>query len=593
MEHVPDTKGTVQRPDVFCVMLAHVMSKAARNKATVDAGRPTTNPQKPPIARAEQRSVEALQPEHVDTDLFELGSRKTHQPQRIGVSHEGMVATAHYHATEAGAEMLADGGNAVDAAVAAAFALGVCEPAGSGLGGQTMILLHLAGEGRTLALDGSSRAPNRVSLETLSKSQRRRGYRSTTVPSTPAVLGYVLKTSGRLPLARVLEPAIRRARDGYRVSVLQHALLRREQKHLVGGPAAQFFLKNGTTAYSAGSTFRQPVLAATLERLAEKGIEDFYTGQIAQLIHEDMERNGGLIRRDDLAQIPYPIERRPLTARFQGKRIFTMPPPGAGRTLAEMLNVYEHLPPELHDLDTPAGAVALAETIRRAFRDRRDRPFDPHFYAQLPEKRMLSVEHAKKVAQRVARRAAVRGETTHLSTMDRDGNAVALTQSIELTYGAAVATPELGFLYNNYMGAFETEDMSHPYYLRPNAAPWASVAPTIVFRGRRPWLVIGSPGSERITPSILQVLLRLATHTPFGAVEAPRLFCALDGLVSLEASRMRDDIPAALQRAGFEVRRRDPYSFYLGCVQMVLRERSEMIGVADPRRDGAALGPGP
>ena len=304
-----------------------------------------------------------------------------------------------------------------------------------------------------------------------------------------------------------------------------------------------------------------------------------------------MTAHDGLIGRDDLAQIPWPIERRPLTARYEGLRVFTFPPPGAGRTLVQMLNVYQQIPPELRDLDSPRGAVALAETIRRAFRDRRDRPFDPHFYAQVSEKRMISTDHARRIARRVERRASKSGETTHLSVMDAAGNVVGLTQSIERVYGAAVATPGLGFLYNNYMSAFETEDLTHPYYLRPNASPWASVAPTIVFRGPRPWLVIGSPGSERITPSIVQVLLRLETHTPFAAVDAPRLFCSLGGLVSLEASRMRDDIPEALETAGFEVQRRDPYSFYLGCVQLVLREGDELIGVADPRRDGSAAGP--
>jgi gamma-glutamyltranspeptidase/glutathione hydrolase len=154
-----------------------------------------------------------------------------------------------------------------------------------------------------------------------------------------------------------------------------------------------------------------------------------------------------------------------------------------------------------------------------------------------------------------------------------------------------VVTPELGFLYNNYMMAFEHQDISHPYYLRPNAVPWASVAPTIVFLGRKPWLCIGSPGSERITPSILQVLLRLPYQTPFEAVDAPRLHCSLDGKVSLEASRMRGDIPALLERHGFTIDVRDAHSFYLGCVQLVVRENGEFIGVADPRRDGSAGGP--
>jgi len=168
---------------------------------------------------------------------------------------------------------------------------------------------------------------------------------------------------------------------------------------------------------------------------------------------------------------------------------------------------------------------------------------------------------------------------------------VALTQSIERVYGACVVTPELGFLYNNYMGAFEYEDISHPYYMCPNAVPWASVAPTIIFRGKRPWLVIGSPGSERITSSILQVLIRLQDHTPFAAVDAPRLHCSLDGGVALEATRMRSDVPKALARYGFKTDVRDPYSFYLGCVQLVKHERGEFTGVADPRRDGSAGGP--
>ncbi len=556
----------------------------------------TGSPASPPPEPGDDQTPTAttapeLTPDRIDTDLLELGDRRVVHPQRVAVSRHGMVATAHHRASEAGAEMLAEGGNAVDAAVAGAFALGVCEPAASGLGGQTTMMVHLADQKRTFALDGSSRAPNRTSAEGFTKAQRLQGYRATTVPSTPATLAWALREYGTLPLARVLEPAIRLARKGYRVSGLQQALTRRELAKLAAGTAAPLFLRGGQAPYAAGARHRQPVLAETLARLATRGVEDFYTGEIAAQIDADMAANDGLIGRDDLAQIPWPIERRPVTARYEGMRVFTFPPPGAGRTLVQMLNVYQQLPPELRDLDSPRGAVALAETIRRAFRDRRDRPFDAHFYAQVSEKRMISTDHARRVAGRVVRRVSSSGETTHLSVMDGAGNVVGLTQSIERVYGAAVATPGLGFLYNNYMSAFETKDMAHPYYLRPNASPWASVAPTIVFRGQRPWLVIGSPGSERITPSILQVLLRLGTHTPFAAVDAPRLFCALGSVASLEASRMRDDIPEALEAAGFEVQRRDPYSFYLGCVQLVLRDGDELVGVADPRRDGSAAGP--
>ena len=272
--------------------------------------------------------------------------------------------------------------------------------------------------------------------------------------------------------------------------------------------------------------------------------------------------------------------------------MFTMPPAGAGRTLVEMLNIISHLKPREFDPDTPEGAVALAGIIRRAFLDRRDRPFDPNFYAQVDERRMLDLEYAKQVAHSVQRQAPLSGETTHLSVMDREGNVVALTQSIESVFGACVAHPELGFLYNNYVSAFEHEDISHPYYLRPGAVPWASVAPTIVFRGRRPWLAIGSPGSDRITPSILQVLIRLTNgYSLYEAVEAPRLHCSLDGQVSLEAERMHPAVPEALERAGYKIKERDPYAFYMGCVQVVMREAGRFHGAADPRRDGAAGGP--
>jgi gamma-glutamyltranspeptidase/glutathione hydrolase len=355
--------------------------------------------------------------------------------------------------------------------------------------------------------------------------------------------------------------------------------------------AGRIFLRDSRKTYPVASTFRQPVLAETLQTLSRRGIKTFYKGGIARAIHEDMRRNDGLIQKDDLAQVPRPIERRPVTCRFEGMRVMTFPPPGAGRTLVEMLNILKQFPKKRRRPGTLDGTLLLGQVIRQAFQDRDDRPFDPNYYPQTRRQRMLSESYASDQAKAIRKRIRTQGETTHLSVMDRYGNAVSLTQSIERVYGACVVTPELGFLYNNYMMAFEHQDISHPYFLRPNAVPWASVAPTIVFIGRRPWLCIGSPGSERITSSILQVLLRLPFQSPFEAVDAPRLHCSLDGNVSLEASRMRGDIPALLERHGFTIDIRDAYSFYLGCVQLVIHENGEFIGVADPRRDGSAGGP--
>ncbi len=519
--------------------------------------------------------------------------QKVPWPQRVAASRYGMVSTANQWATEVGVEILARGGNAVDAAVASAFALGVCEPAASGLGGQTMMLIHNVDSRLTVVLDGSSRAPNRLTPGTLNKEDLLRGHKSTTVPSTPAVLEYARRTYGTKSVSEILSPSVRLCDEGFEVSDLLNRLTKRRLGYLKNGSAGVFFLRDGKRPYPVGAVLRQPVLGRTFDRLIENGIEDFYVGSIAKDIHEDMEENGGLVHLDDLAQIPWPIERKPVTTRFLNQRVMTVPPPGAGRTLIEMLNILNHFPEEQCNADTPKGAVILAEVIRRANLDRRDRPFDPNFYSQVEERQMVSPKYAQLASRQIRGRGQVKteGETTHLSVMDRNGNTVALTQSIERVYGSFEASPKLGFLYNNYMSAFDYEDMSHPYYLRPNAVPWASVAPTIVFRGRKPWAALGSPGSERIASSVLQVLLRLRRQPPYDAVAGPRLHCSVEGKVSLEASRMRDDIPAALEKHGMTVIRRDPYSFYLGCVQLVMRDGKEFVGVADPRRDGSAGGP--
>jgi gamma-glutamyltranspeptidase/glutathione hydrolase len=520
-------------------------------------------------------------------------SEPAKEVQRISVSKFGMVATAHPKATEAGALMLGQGGNAIDAAVAAAFALGVCEPFASGLGGQTFMLIYIAELDRCFALDGSSRIPNRAVMEHFTdKSRRLHGYTASTVPSTPAALGYTLSQYGTMGLSEVLAPAIDLAGNGYEITQLQRTLMKREKNALRKGNAGSIFLKDGEKPYPIGELFRQPVLGNTLKRLSEAGIEDFYTGEIAEKIHEDMQKSSGFIHMDDLAKTPYPIEREPVRCKYRRINVFTMPPPGAGRTLIEMLKILRRFSPKDVNPSTPEGALLLAETIHRAQFDRRDRPFDPNFYPQVDDSRMLNPHYTKEVARQIEKWLSGNGETTHLSVMDRRGNVVALTQSIERVYGAKVATPELGFLYNNYMSALEYKDMTNPYYLRPNSVPWASVAPTIVFKEKKPWLAIGSPGSERIVSTILQVLIRLSKRQPpLDAVMAPRMHCSFNGKVSLEAAWMRNDIPEVLSEKGFEIDVREPMSFYLGCVQMVLAEKGEFIGVADPRRDGSASGP--
>jgi gamma-glutamyltranspeptidase/glutathione hydrolase len=526
--------------------------------------------------------------------------------RKYAISQGGMVATAFPEATAAGVEMLKQGGNAVDAACAAAFALGVCEPQASGLGGQTMMLIHIGK--KVLAIDGSSRAPSLAHVNAIYKEDRGVGYRATTVPSTPATLYYVHQYYGSLNWEQILEPAIQIAQNGYFISELQHRLQKRELKtfkKVESFSGGKYFLKDGEP-YQVGDRFVQPELGQLLKILADKGIDEFYRGNVAKQIDADMRENGGLLRYDDLALIPWPIERRPLRRRFRKYRVYTMPPPGAGRTLLFSLMMVDTIPPKLLIKDEYKRILLLASVFRKALRERSDRPFDPEFYPQVSEKEMLSRMFAQKCIKEIVKRVdktilsslitsdELSGETTHLSVMDRNGMAVSVTQSIERVYGSKAAASELGFLYNNYLIDFEYDIPEHPFYLRPNAVPWATVAPTLIFRKDDIWMALGSPGSERIFSTLAQFLLHVIDEKVnlYQAMLAPRMHCSLGGRISLEAERFSPDLMNYLKDKGYRIDVREPYSFYLGAVHAVMRQENGngFEGVAEIRRDGSAEG---
>ncbi len=516
-----------------------------------------------------------------------------------------MVATAFPDATEAGVRMLRKGGNAVDAACAAALALCVCEPQSSGLGGQTMLLI--GSQGKVLAIDGSSRAPSLAHVNAIYKGDRSCGYRAATVPSTLATLWYVNKQYGKLPWKTLMQPAIRIAEDGYKITSLQQDLQERETESFNNVPSRsgkKYFFDNGRP-YSVGATFCQPELAMLLKRLASKGVEEFYNGDIAKQIDADMRENGGLLRYDDLAFIPWPIFRKPLHRKFRNVTVYSMPPPCAGRTLLFTLMMANMVNPKhLHNNETDR-ALLLMEIFRKALLERADRPFDPNFYPQVTEKEMLSKKYAHQCVVDITRDKHIHmpiretedelsGETTHLSVIDKDGMVVSLTQSIEKVYGSKAAAAGLGFLYNNYMVDFEYEQVSHPFYLRPNAVPWATVAPTLIYHGGNIWMAVGSPGSERIFSSITQFLLHtIDQHQPISeAMLAPRLHCSLGGRMSFEVDRFPHEMVEFFQKKGYRIDRRPNFSFYLGAIHAVLKKQSGpgFQGVADKRRDGVAGG---
>ncbi len=520
-----------------------------------------------------------------------------------------MVSTASDPATEAGVRMLELGGNAVDAAVAAAFCLGVTEPQASGLGGQSMVLLHHCPNGKpvTIALDGSSRAPFEVNPNQLPSRPLKLGLKASTVPSTPATLGYLLETYGTLPLDVVLKPSISAAKYGFKISALQQRLLAREKEKLEDETVRSIFFKNGKPL-NAGDVAYQPQLAACFEQMAKEGWRDFYLGEISERILADMKQRNGYISRADLSQIPFPIQRDALKGSYREHTLATYPPPGAGRALVQILNILEHFSAESLLPDTPLCYLLLAMSFRAALVKRDRLPIDPARYPQYDDSWMVDKDSASHVASRIKdlltylgddyfEPPPTSGETTHLSAADSYGNIVGITQSIELVFGAKTMTRDLGFFYNNYMSAFDYKNMLHPNFLIPGGRPYSSVAPTLLFRKNgQPLMMMGSPGSERISTILAQVICRIIDlGQELGeAIEAPRLHAGSTGKAAVEKRIYRPEVADVLARAGFQVTSKGAYSFYLGSVHAVELPEApggNFIGVSDPRRDGSARGP--
>lgn len=289
--------------------------------------------------------------------------------------------------------------------------------------------------------------------------------------------------------------------------------------------------------------------------------------------------------------------------------VHTMPPPGAGRTLLFTLLMLELLPPEVLHCNPNKRMHLLTEIFRKAFLERAGRPFDPNFYPQQGKeiKKMLRANFARRSLREILKRVdkgtissiasedEFSGETTHLSVMDNKGGAVSLTQSIERVYGSKAAADGMGFLYNNYLMDFEYKEPHHPFYLRPNAIPWATVAPTIVLdKNQKAWMALGSPGSERIFSTLTQFLLKVIDENVSidKAMLAPRIHCSMGGRISLEAERFSPELIDFFEKKGYRLDLREGFSFYLGCIQAVMRlkDNKGFQGIADIRRDGTAQG---
>ncbi len=501
----------------------------------------------------------------------------------------GAVAAASPEAAAAGVEILEAGGNAVDAAVSVAFALAVTEPAMSGLGGQTQMLLAAPGR-PPVVINGTSFAPRATPAD--ARADDLRSHRATTVPTTVKTLAYAWRTygSGRVGWAEVLAPAIRFADEGFAVGRFRQLVWRRHADDLRANDAARaLFLHPDGSPPAERERFRQPVLAATLRRLAAQGPADFYRGEIARTIAADMQANGGWITAEDLAALPDPVERAPLHGTYRRWDVYSLPPPGGGWQVLQILNLLELSPPERLRPGGPERLARLARALRIAHRERRDRPV-----------RDL-LDYGPEVVERISKETAGRllrddgGETTHFSVADGGGMVVSATASINAFFGARAAAPTLGFLYNDYMREFELGDPAHPYALRGGAMPYSSMSPTVLALDGAPALALGSPGSARIISAVAQVVqLWVDAELPIAdAVIAPRIHVVPDSLLYLESPdvtpaerRAARDLGLTVAAPPTDIALGDRNA-YFGGVHAVVWDGRRWRGAADPRRDGA------
>jgi gamma-glutamyltranspeptidase / glutathione hydrolase len=450
-------------------------------------------------------------------------------------ARRGMVVSESALASQVGVAVLADGGNAVDAAVATAFALAVTWPAAGNIGGGGFLVWRSAG-GAAAAYDFRETAPAASRPDMFlrdGKYDEQRHYLShlsVGVPGSVAGLHLAWKENGRLPWKRLVEPAVALARDGFAVNDHLARSLKSALPVLRHHPASRAQFSKDGTPYVIGDVLKQPDLATTLERIAEAGPPGFYVGETARLVAEDMRKNGGILTEADLKAYT-PRKREPIRGTYRGHEILSMPPVSSGGlALVEMLNVLEGYDLKALGYGGAAYVHTVAETMRRAFADRARYVGDPEFNPAMPVARLGSKEHAAELRRTIQTGKASRseptrfewpkegGETTHLSVVDAERNAVSLTTTLQELFGSKIVAPGTGFLLNNEMSDFnpvpgktDTEGVigTEPNLVAPGKRMLSSMTPAIVVKDGRPFLVIGSPGGRTIINTVLLCILNV------------------------------------------------------------------------------------
>ncbi|RMH19073.1 MAG: gamma-glutamyltransferase [Acidobacteria bacterium] len=549
-----------------------------------------------------------------------LSDRDVHHPV---YGRHGMVVTQEAHATRVGVEILERGGNAVDAAVAVGFALAVTLPRAGNLGGGGFMMIYRAAAdgdaGRTIALDYRETAPAQASRDMflgadgeVDEELARFSHRSAGVPGTVAGLAKALAEHGTMRLAEVLQPAIQLAERGFVVSPELAASLEKRRQHFARWPAsAAIFLRPDGEPWQAGDRLVQTDLGWSLRRLAELGPRAFYDGPVGARLVADMERHGGLIRRDDLRAYRA-VERQPLRGTYRGYEVVSMPPPSSGGVhLIQMLNLLEAYP--LAELGAGSAATLhlMAEAMKLAFADRARHLGDPDFWP-VPARGLTSKAYAASLRSTIdpyfARPSSTiaagdpapyeSAETTHFSIADRWGNAVSNTYTINFSYGSGIVAAGTGILLNNELDDFSAKPGTPNAYglvggeanaIAPGKRPLSSMTPTFLMRDGKPFLVTGSPGGSRIITTVLQIVLNVVDHgmNVAAATAAPRAHHQwLPDRLRLEVGFSPDTLRLLAGR-GHRVVIGDA----MGATQTIRIGDDGFYGAADPRRpDGLALG---
>jgi len=524
----------------------------------------------------------------------------------------GLVVSDSALATKAGMESLERGGNAVDAAIATALALSVVDQASSGLGGGGFMVIYDAKERRVHALDFRETAPQAARKELYMKDGKPMpsfsltGGLAVAVPGEVAGLLAAFKRFGSLPLQALAAPAIKYATEGFPLEAALRFAIDRQHGTMKKFPdLARIFLSKDEVP-AQGELIRQPELGETLKAIASQGTEFFYQGWIAQAIVDTVKKEGGILTLDDLKNYKA-VWREPLIGQYRKRTVIAMPPPSSGGVaLLQMLNVLEGH--GLNKLPHNEGTYLhlLAEAMKHAFADRAQYLGDPDF-VKAPLAMLMSKDYAAWIRGRISpvktqpakfyglvNFKAEQGGTTHFSVVDRFGNAVACTQSVNTRFGSKVLAAKTGIVLNNTMDDFAIHPSGNVYglvgneanALQPRKRPLSSMAPTIILQGERPEIVVGGAGGPRIISATLQTILNLIDfQMPVKqAVGSPRIHHQWmpDNLI-VEA-----DIPAeakrSLERRGHSVRERGG----AGVVQAIMVKQGKANGAVDPRKEERA-----